>query len=193
MSFAQIPRGPVVAEALIWFEAKNRETSEMETIGLWTGMRNASFMVDLVSRDYIGAGGLLEIDPIVSQAGLVVQSQTATLSGVAPEVELLIRGYDARQAPVEIHAARFDPDTNNLLGIDLVFSGWLDKAPVRTGRRGGKATVTATLVSSARELTRTLPIKRSDATQQLQSGDRFLQYSDVSGSVEIFWGMARQT
>lgn len=192
MTFPVVARGSVVAEALIWFEAKNRETDAAETVGLWTGARNQSFNIDGQTRQYMGAGGALSVEPLIAQKGLNVQSQTITLSGIAPEVEVLLRGYDARQAPVEIHLARFDSETNNLIGLDRVFRGWLDKAPVVSGRTRGTATVTCTLVSAARELTRTRPTKRSDATQKLQAGDRFLRFNTVSGAVKTYVGMKKQ-
>lgn len=192
MPIPVIARGAVVAETLIWFEAKNRETGVVETIGLWTGARHQSFNIDGRTRKYLGGGGALKVDPLIAQKGLNVQSQTVKLSGIAGEVEHLLNAYDARQAPVEMHLARFDPDTNALIGLDRVFGGWLDKAPSVGGKRGGKASVTTTLVSAARILTRSRPTKRSDATQQLQGGDRLLRYNTVSGSVKTYVGMTKQ-
>lgn len=192
MTFPAVARGPVVAEALIWFEAKRRTTNAVETLGLWTGARHQSFNIDGQTRQYMGGGGALSVAPLIAQKGLNVQSQTVTLSGIAAEVEILLRGYDARQAPVQIHLARFDAGTNNLIGLDRVFRGWLDKAPLVSGKKGGTATVTCNLVSTARVLTRTRPTKRSDATQKLQAGDRFLRFNTVSGAVKTYVGMKKQ-
>ncbi|MFY0681884.1 MAG: hypothetical protein JXR13_15045 [Thalassovita sp.] len=193
MTFSPAVRGPVHSEALIWFEAKSRETGQVETLGVWTGRENRSFSIGGVGRTYIGAGGVLNIGNIVSSVGVVVQTHSATLSILKPEIELAMRGYDMRFAPVEIHSARFDPVGNQLIALDRVLTGYLNNAPIRSGQRGGPGAITCSIVSSARSLTRTLPLVKSDAAQQLQEGDAFMQYAAVSGTTEVFWGMERQT
>ena len=67
MPIPAIARGAVVAETLIWFEAKNRETGVAETIGLWTGARHQSFNIDGRTRQYLGGGGALEVAPPIAQ------------------------------------------------------------------------------------------------------------------------------
>lgn len=193
MTYPAVSRGPLSIDVLLWIEAKNRETGVTETLGLWTGSEDRQFLFGSVTRLYHGAGTVLGVDDLVSRVGVGVQMQSARLGLLAPEVEDLIRGYDARQAPVEIHIARFDPENHGLLDVTRVFKGWLDHATVSDGAKGGNASLVARLASSARSLTRRVPLRRSDTAQQAaHPGDAFLRYADVSGAVSVWWGMKRQ-
>ncbi|MFN4172709.1 MAG: hypothetical protein ACK4GW_13245 [Pseudorhodobacter sp.] len=188
---AQARAGGFVARLLFWVAARNRTTGEVETIGIWNGRRDRAFTIGGATRTYKGAGGLLSVDPIVYIKGLGVQMQRARLSPIDEEVELLIRGYDARLAPVEIHRALFDPQSRALVDEPhRVFRGRIDKAPVTVPELGGEMSVEITMASSARDLTRTLALRKSDEAQQLRSGDRFLRYADISGQVQTWWGEA---
>lgn len=192
MTYPVVSRGALALEVLIWIRAKNRTTGAPEVLGLWTGLEPRAFSINGVSRTYEGAGAVLDVPDLISQVGLGVQMQSASLALVTEEVQELIRGYDARQAPVEIHLARFDPVTNQLLDVTRAFKGWLDEAAVREGVKNGSASLTARLASSARALTRLVPLRRSDtAHQTAQPGDAFFRYADVSGAVSVWWGMKR--
>ena len=192
MSYSAISRGAVSHDILIWIKARDRSTGLPETMGLWTGSENLSFTIDGEVRTYQGAGQLLNIPPIKSRIGLTVQMQTVGLAAVSPEVETAIRLYDSRLAPVEIHVARFDPETNALLGVDRVYKGSIDKAPITTpAKNGNNGGVSLSLASGARALTRRLTTKRSDESQRRRSDDRFFRFADVAGKVERFWGTQR--
>lgn len=191
MAFSNVLRGSVHADALFWIEARNVQTGSPETLGIWTGEYNRTFQIDGQPRDYVGGSGLLAISNLMSRVGIFVQRQSVELSGLKPEIETLMRGYDVRNAPVEIHSLRRDVETNEILATDLVFKGWLNKAPSTIGQIGGKAKIKCELVSSARLLTRKLALVKSDAIQSQQGGDEFMKYADVSGAAEVFWGMER--
>lgn len=191
MPYPVVNNGALSIEVLLWIEAVDRGSHLPEALGLWTGDENQRFTIDSQQREYFGAGGVLDVPSIVSAAGFNVQSQSASLAILTPEVEQLIRGYDARQAPVEIHVARFDPETNVLLGIDRVFRGWLDKAPISSGQKSGSANLEVSLASNSRVLTRPSTLKKSDESQRQRGGDRFFKYADVSGSVPVYWNMDR--
>ncbi|KHQ51258.1 hypothetical protein [Mameliella alba] len=192
MTYPVVARGALALEVLIWIEAKHRETGTPQAMGLHTGLEDRAFVIDGDQRTYTGAGAVLEVADLVSQVGLGVQMQTAGLALVTDEVQQLIRGYDARQAPVEMHLARFDPETNALIEITRVFKGWLDEATLREGVKNGEASLSARLASSARALTRRVPLRRSDeAHRATHAGDRFFRYADVSGAVGVWWGMKR--
>jgi hypothetical protein len=197
MSFSQITRGPMMHRVLIWVSGKNRVTGATETAGFWTGGEDRAFTIDGQVRTYAGVGHVIGVPVIASRAGGLVQSQELTLSGTSPEVEMAMRMYDPRLAPVELHVARFNPETGALVGIDRVFKGTVDKAPKRTPGKGqGGASWTVTIVSGARALTRSLTLTRSDASQRavaLPGGgaDRFFRHADVAGAVERRWGTAR--
>lgn len=182
-------RTALVARILIWAVARNRSTGLDESLGLWTGAQDASFTIGGTPRTYAGAGSIMEIAPIVAQAGIAVRMQRFSLSPLSPAVAALIRTYDARFAKIEIHRALFDPVTNQLVSEPhRLFKGIIDEVALPIDPKSGEVRCDVTVASSARYLTRTLPLKRSDATQQRRSGDRFLRYVDVSGEVDVYWG-----
>lgn len=183
----------MVARSLIWVVARNRTTGGSETMGLWTGDDHQDFVIGGVTRTYYGAGGVLTLEPITMSVGLAVRMQHLTLAPVAPEVETLIRGYDVRLAPVEIHRALFDPLTRALVAEPLrTFKGWIDSLTLPTPVVGGQAAIEVTLASSARALTRALALKQSDETLRLRApNDGFRRYAVMSGSVETVWGEHR--
>lgn len=183
-------RSPIHAHALIWIEARNRGTGETETIGFWTGDDHAGFVIGGQARTYYGAGSTLGLDPIRRGTGLQVRTQRANLSGITPETQLALRGYDARHARVEIHRAIFDPDTL-LLADDphQLFRGYIDRLKIHTPAKGEAGKVEVELASAARALTTPLSRKRSDASLRGRAPtDAFRQYASVADAVETSWG-----
>jgi len=185
-------RAAVVARALFWVTARNRATGLPEALGLWTGAQDRSFTIDGVARPYVGAGSVIEIPAIRMAAGLDVRVHRITLSPLSRAVADLIRLYDLGLAPVEIHRALFSPGDGALIAAPhRMWKGFVDEAPVTDPEPGGEARCEITMASTARLLTRSLALKKSDATQQLRSGDRFRRYIDVSGEVTEHWGVRR--
>lgn len=182
-------RAGVRARILIWVVAKNRVSGLDETLGLWTGADDRSFTIGSETRLYAGAGSIMQIPAIKLQAGLSVRMQRMTLSPISTVVADLIETYQSRFAPIEIHRALFSTEDGALVAEPhRVWKGFIDEVEITRAESGGEATCEVTAASSARLLTRTLPLKRSDATQQLRSGDRFRRYVDVSGKVDVWWG-----
>lgn len=182
----------IVAHVLIWIVAKNRGTGAAESIGFWTGDDHQAFTIGGVARTYYGAGDVLEVPAMIYEAGLSVRMHTFGLASLAPEVAQALRGYEPRLASVEVHRALFHTSSGALVAEPhRVLAGWIDEAEINTPEIGGQGGATITVASSARGLTRTLPICKSDVQQQLRSGDRFRRYVDVSGSVDVFWGSKR--
>ncbi len=186
-------RDGVVSRWLLWVEARNGQTGATEALGLWTGDDNQTFTIDGQSRSYYGAGGLISLSDLVYEAGTNVRMQTVSLGPLTPEVEMLIRGYEPRLAPAEIHLAIFDPDTMQLLDTERRFKGWVDSAPINTPKLGGNAVCEVTLASSSRAGTQTLALKKSDQSQRLRGGDRFRRYADISGAVPVWWGEKKES
>ncbi|HMQ28146.1 MAG TPA: hypothetical protein PKA98_19310, partial [Acidimicrobiales bacterium] len=74
-----------------------------------------------------------------------------------------------------------------------VFKGYIDEISITEGASGGESSCEATLASSARALTRSPPLRRSDEVQKRKGGDRFRRHADVSGAVDVWWGQQRQS
>lgn len=188
-------RAGVVVRELLWLTVKDRATGAPVDIGIWADLDTLDLPVisgetgATVTRTYIAAGALLSIDPIPLVADLSVRSVNVSLSGVSPEIDAAIRGYDARFAPAEIHRALFDPATRTLVAPPPChFVGVVNTLAIPTPAAGGEAVITAELVSATRELTRTNPAKRSDETQRLRADDRFRRYTSTSGMIDLNWG-----
>lgn len=188
-------RAGVVARQLLWIVAKNRDTGDPEEIGFWDDLDTLTMSVisgedgSTVSRTYIGAGALLEIDAIPLVSDLSVRTISVSLSGVSTEVAEAVRTYDPRLAAVEIHRALFDTETRELIAPPIPhFVGRINRLDIPTPEVGGDAVITAEVVSHTRELTRSNPAKRSDETQKLRSGDRFRRYTGVANKWDVFWG-----
>ena len=182
----------IVSHVLIWILARNRSTGAQEAIGFWTGDDHQTFVVEGQSRTYFGAGDVLEVPPLTSESGLQVRMHSFGLASLAPEVAMALRGYEPRLAVVEVHRVLFYGSTGaQVADPHRVLAGWIDEAQITTPAIGGQGSATITVASSARALTRTLPICKSDAQQRLRTGDRFRRHVDVSGSVDVVWGARR--
>lgn len=181
-------RVAVNAHALVWIQAKNRATGAPETLGLWTGPDHMTFTIRGQARVYYGAGNVLQVPVIQAGLGLEVRSYQLGLAGVSPEIEIGLRGYDARFAPVEIHRAEFDDDDNLLAAPERVFKGWINDHPIVTPAIGGTATATIDVVSNARQLTRRGHLTKSDQHQRQRGGDRFRRYATLTAAATIYWG-----
>lgn len=179
--------------AMFWIQARNRATNVRESLGLWEGDDHQTIRIGSENRLYYGAGGLVSVEPIRAGVGLDVQMQSVTISGVPDEVVALLRNYDSRFAPVEIHRAMLYPLTGQLVGEpDRIFRGELDTLTVTTPEEGGSADVTITCASAAIFLTRRLVNMKSDAEMRRRSAnDGFRQYAAIAGEVQIWWGVKR--
>lgn len=182
-------RAGVVAHRLVWISARNTATGLIEDLGIWSGEDNMGFTINGQSRDYTGAGALLDPEPITSQPGLDVRIHQLRLAAVLPKVEDLVKGYDTRFAPVEMHRALFHPDTRQLVAEPhRIYKGMIDQITFPREAPGGSPACVISVASETRILTRTLASKKSDASQMERGGDRFRRNAVASATVSVFWG-----
>ena len=187
-------RSGVASRHMVHVLARNRATGAREALGLWQGDDHLSLTLGGEARTYYGAGALVGVEPIRSGIGLEVRMLQLVLAPMTPEVAQLLRGYDARLAPVELHRALLSLETGQLIADPIrVFRGWIDEVRIRTGEVGGTGEATVTLASAARGLTRALTLTRSEAEMRRRSaGDAFRQYTDIAGEVGVWWGETRE-
>lgn len=182
-------RAGIIARQLVWITAKNRSTGDPESIGFWNGEDHETITINGDARVYYGAGTTLQVPRVVTEIGVKVRTHRITFSSVAPEVQVALRQYDARLAPIEVHRVLLDLDSRNLVSEPhRVLKGWINKAPIPTKKPGDSAEMTIEMVTSARMLTRTLALLKSDESQKQRGGDRFRKYADISGDVQTYWG-----
>ena len=195
MPFSAATRGDVIAETLVWVKAKDKTTGNPVSVGFWTGAENRIFNVDLEARGYIGGGVAIKVPDITSSIGVRIQSHELSLSAIKGEAADIVRTMDLRQADIELHSLRIDPDTRQIIALDRVQDGFINRITINEGRKGGVSSIRAAIVSAARWLTVALPLKNSHAAQQKRGGDQFLKYADATsssgGAVKEFWGMER--
>jgi hypothetical protein len=190
----------VASRHMIHVVARNRATGGQETLGLWQGDDHLTIAINGVNRSYFGAGTLIGMEPIRAGIGLEVRMLQLALCPLTPEVALMLRGYDARLAPAEIHRGLLSLETGQLIAEPIrVFRGWVDEVKIRTGavsetgEVSGNSEATVTLASAARGLTRALTLTRSDAEMRRRNaGDRFRAYTDIAGEVGVWWGEKRR-
>lgn len=183
-------RGGIRARVLVWLTAKNRTTGAVETIGIWNGDDHRTITIRGSDRLYHGAGALLDVGQITRETGLTVRTLDVSMSPIAPEVQVALRGYEPRLAPAEVHHAFFDLATDDLLAEPTrVWKGWIDAVSIQTPEEGGEASCTVSIASNAMILTRKAPVKKSDESQRRRDpDDAFFKYADISGQTRIVWG-----
>ncbi len=178
------------AHAMLWITAKNRTTGADESLGFWTGDDHQEFIINGETRLYYGAGEVIEVPPIKTGVGLAVRQHRITLAALTDEARQLLRGYEPRQARVELHSAPLNVDTGAPLGPPIrMIKGTLNKAPETIGPKGGESGLVLTIVTTARRLTFGVPLLRSDKELRRRNpNDRAREYADVAGDWVIPWG-----
>lgn len=143
-----------------------------------------------VNRTFYGDNApLVSMDPIPMKIGVEVDTTQVVLSHIHPIVEQMVRGYNCRNAKVQIHRGYLDPASMLLVAPPRCRRlGQINGTPILTPAVGGQGSITLKVVSHTRELTRTNPAKSSDEYYRLRSGDRINRYAGTAGQWDIFWG-----
>jgi hypothetical protein len=201
----QLPTGALTAlqsrnvtiRDFLWIEPRNRDTGAISQHGFWSdlGWVNAQVINPrtglTVSRDFQGAGGLVQMSQIPMTSNLTVQTVTIAMSQISNANDLL-RQYDLKQARVEVYRGLFAPASLVQLAPAFPrFVGYVDGAEVNTPAEGGEGGIELTCVSHSQEMSRYNPATRSDAYQQHRApGDTFSRHAASVGTWELQWGNA---
>ena len=187
-----LPDGPQHINWLIWVEALNRSTGAVEASGIWSGGISRTLTVEGQSRVYHGAGNIIDLSEISFMAKTTsIQPQTIVLNGLTPEVEAMIRGYEAKQAKIQIHRWVHPPKIRTGGSIERAIKGIIDEIDFKRGASGvGESPetlqATITVMTAARRGTKTLALKRSDATHKTAfPNDMGRRYS--SSTAKVVW------
>lgn len=174
---------------LLWVGAKAFGTLAPAPLGLWNGDDDLTFTIGGAPRTYLGALSRFDVEPITYATGLDVRTQQITLAANAPETEDLVRGFVIRLAPVELHLALLDPVTTDLIDVQPMFRGFINRAPLTTPPIGGGDTVTIEMVSRMRSLALPGPaLKKTDAAMRRRNAtDSFYQYNAIATEVQTEW------
>lgn len=188
----------LVARDFLWFEARNRSTGAIETVGFWSDVENVTaFVINPrtgipVSRSFYGAGGLIRIDDIPSVSVLQVQDVVIHMDQLDEMVQQAVRLYDLKQAHVEIHRGLLDPVSRQLVSPAIVrFVGFVNTVEITTPAENQNGGVDITCVSHTQEMIRANPATRSHEDQKLRGGDNFFIDAAVVGDWDFEWGAVR--
>jgi hypothetical protein len=197
---AAIQARTVVARSLVWITAIDRDTGAPVAQGFWNEVRDLPMPVKdgrtgaIVSRDFRGIGEALKVGSIPLTSNITIRSVDIELPQIDEIVQLLVRGYDVRGAPLQIYRGYFDPATRVLVApAKARFVGYVDGAQITTPKEGEEGSVTLRCVSTTRELTRVNPEVRSHESQLARSGgaDDFYKDTGVVPEWVIAWGQSR--
>ncbi|MFD1342876.1 hypothetical protein [Litorisediminicola beolgyonensis] len=183
-------RRGTAAMVLVWLVAKNRSTGAPETIGFWTGDDHENFTIRGETRLYYGAGAVIDVGAVRSGVGIRKRNHRLRLPPMLAETRQALRGYEPRQARVEVHVCPMDLDSGRPLAEPFrIIKGVLEGAPETLGQEGG-ASFTELRIATGTRLTEGLPAYKSNAAlQAVNPTDRGREYSDLGEEWRVRWGV----
>ena len=184
----------ITAHVLIWIVARDRATGLPAPFGIWTGDDDRTFTIDGAPRLYLGAGKLVDVGDLVSEAGYVVRITRMSLSHLSAEISQMLTLREVRGQRVIWHQAHLQPGSHELVAAPrLVFKGRVERLSLPDAAKGEEVASEIEMASYAREMTMPLQLKKSDeALKSQHPGDTFRQYIAVSGKISTSWGEGRE-
>lgn len=185
----------ITVRDFLWIEGHVFGSDTIAAAGFWSDLGTVSAQVldprtgGTQTRTFEGAGGLVDISPIVLSASLTVQTVTISLSQIANPNQL-VRGYDVKQARVEIFRGLFNPATLVQLSPAFPrFVGFVDQAEITTPSEGSEGQIVLTCMSHSQEMSRSNTATRSDADIRARdAADSFGRHCANVGTWQLFWG-----
>lgn len=198
-NLAAMQQGRLVFRDFMTIKARDRTTGNIVLDNVWSDYGNVSAQIIdpdtglTVSRDWYGSGTLINIDDIPMTANLQVQSIGISTGQINAHIENLLRGYDLRQAPVEIYRGFFNPSTRVMVApAEARWLGFVDSVEIDTPSENQYGDGKITSTSNTQEITRANSQTRSDSAQTHRlAGDTFYKDSATVGTWKIWWGNQR--
>ncbi|WP_306150648.1 hypothetical protein [Roseovarius sp. MMSF_3281] len=194
---ALIQSGQVVVRDFLWFVPRDREAGAPAPVGLWSDVGQVTAQIidpitDTAQSRSFSGGGVVGVGDVSRASGLTVQSVKIQLGQLDPKGEEIVRTRDLRFARVEIFRGWFDPVGHTLVAPAVArFTGFVDKATIRTPKAGEAGGIDLNCKSFTQELTRKSPERRSDASQRRRDpNDAFFKDVAVVGGWKVWWGQA---
>lgn len=185
----------IVPRKFFWATVRDRGTGSAVEVGFWNG--DDTVTLDVISgqtglpvtRTYVG-GVDLQVGNIPRVSDMTVQTISVSMSAIDLTVQQMVRSYNARLAPVEIHTGLLDPDSRLPVSpAEVEFLGQIDEAPIETAAVGGESRIPFAVRSDGiLMLTRTNPKKRSYEAQKRRQGDEWGLYANSVGTWRVPWG-----
>lgn len=179
--------------------ARRRSDGVVVSDSMWSDVGNVSANVidpdtgATETRDFYGSGNLVKISDIPLVSNLSVQNVNIELSHLASNAEELIRGYDVRQAVVQIFRGLFNPGTGLMQEPAFPrFVGFVDSVEVVTPSENSEGSNNLTCASHTQEVTRANTATRSEVSQKIiNPTDGFYDDAATTPEWKIWWGQAK--
>lgn len=194
-----LQQGLLVFRDFVSITARVMGSSETVRDDMWSDYGNVSAQIinpntgATESRDFYGSGTIISIDDIPMTSNLQAQNVNINMGQINAHVENLLRGYDLRQAPIEIYRGFFDPSSRLMVApAEARFVGFIDSVEIDTPAENEFGNAIATCVSNTQEITRANSETRSQASQAVRvSNDGFFNDSATTGSWKVWWGSVK--
>ncbi|EFM60785.1 Hypothetical protein BIBO2_0232 [Brucella sp. BO2] len=195
-NYAALQAGQLVARDFLWLVARDRSTGALFSYGFWSDVGDVQApMLNpntglAETRNFEGAGTLIQISDVPLVANLTIQTITIEMSQIDEAVNNIVRGYDLKQGQVEVYRGLFSPVTRQLVAPAVNrFIGYVDHIEINTPKEGDEGSVTLTCASHSQEFTRYNPSTRSHEDQKRRDpDDDFFVDASTVGEWEHFWG-----
>ena len=134
----------LVVRSLVYVTVRDRASGFPVSLGFWTGGEDLDVdVIDgesgaIVTRTYLGDVNL-DVPDIPRVSDMTIQTVDITFSQIAPSVQQLARGFNARLAAVEVHKLLLDPVTGQAAGpAEVEFLGIVDGQKIEMPEAGGE-------------------------------------------------------
>jgi hypothetical protein len=172
-----------------------------DSFGFWNDVYAVEFPTIFPGVIFTGAASLIEITPATQTVQNIVQTMTATLSGLDTAALAGLWDIELHKARVTIAKALFDPVSRAVVNVITIFRGRIDRPELRESSEGGtglEAKIITRLVvefvSRAREMDRSGNRTRSFSDQARDfAGDRGFEFTPKTGTTPIKWGAGQSS
>jgi hypothetical protein len=195
-NFTLLQQRILMPRDFLWIKARALDTGAPFNYGFWSDVGDVQAQVlnpDTGlpnTRNFEGSGSLIQISDIPLVANISVQNVAISMSQLDPGVENIIRGYDMKQAGIEIYRGLFNPESRQL--VEPAFCRWIgfvDIVNIKTPKENDAGSIELTCASHTQEMLRSNPDTRSNESQKKRHPtDNFYQDTTVVGEWEHFWG-----
>lgn len=167
-----------------------------QTFRFWSGSHDKS--IDVIdpftgsseSRTFEAAGANIQMSAISYTSGLVVTPLTIQFSRISDRMGTVLRTWDPRLAPVEVHRVYLNPESlQPIATAQPKFIGFVDENPETIPEPGNEGSWEVVCVPHTQELLRVNPATRSDSDQRRRGAtDNFYRHTADVGQWEMWWG-----
>lgn len=183
---AALAQRRIKRRVFIYCEAKDPITGLPAPAGFWDDVG----VVDLSGKTYYGSGNIVSVSTMSGRGDLTIPGLTITVSGIAPEAAVLVRGESIGQAPITVSLGLFDVETHTIIPPLLpFFVGRVDDVEIETPEKGGVSNIRLICESTSRALTIQRTDTRSEAScKAVHPNDGFYNYTGAQREKPLYFG-----